>query len=611
MLRTKLYSLYKRNIKIVPGIRSYVLATVLVFVLGIVTTGLSWYVDHQRVESARQDELSQQAEAFEDDIKARLAIYEQILRGAAALFYSSDQVSRLEWRGFIQQYDIANTYPGLSGLGYAQYVRPGDVPAYIDTLRADGLADNVITPQGERSEYAPLTYIEPLNATSRKSVGFDILTSPDRIAPAFKARDTGKVGISNKLTLLSDQSKQNAEASFAMYVAAYNKDQPHETLEERRASLNGFVYATYRSNSFFENTIDTSLFKAYSAVRIFDGNTTSDNALFYKSQGFDEFAPDKYSKTFSMMVFDQPWTFQFAGPLETDATDVQRSNMILIGGTTISFAIAGFLFLVMLTRARAIVYSKQREAQQAKDDLLSLASHQLRTPATAVKQYLGMILEGYTGKVSQKQLPALQKAYTSNERQLDTINQILYVAKADAGRLSINRTMFDINLLIDDIVLDLGDTLDAANQSAVVDPSKKKLNVFADEASMRMVVENLISNASKYSYPDSVISIKTGLKGNEIYISITDQGVGIDEEDHAKLFKKFSRIDNDLSVQVGGSGIGLYIDKVLVELHNGRIEVDSQLGKGSTFTIYLPKISDKEAKNLTDDRWDKIHYKKS
>ncbi len=208
-----------------------------------------------------------------------------------------------------------------------------------------------------------------------------------------------------------------------------------------------------------------------------------------------------------------------------------------------------------------------------------------------------MILEGYTGKVSNKQLPALQKAYASNERQLDTINQILYVAKADAGRLSINRSFFDIHLLIDEIALDLGDMLAENNQTISIDRSTKKMKVYGDEASLRMVIENLASNASKYSYQGSNITIKTGIKDKELFISIIDEGVGIDSDDFDKLFKKFSRIDNDLSLQVGGSGIGLYIDKVLVELHGGRIVVTSKPGEGSAFTIYLPQIN---ANNLTD-----------
>jgi signal transduction histidine kinase len=112
-----------------------------------------------------------------------------------------------------------------------------------------------------------------------------------------------------------------------------------------------------------------------------------------------------------------------------------------------------------------------------------------------------------------------------------------------------------------------------------------------------MVIENLISNAAKYSYTDSKITVRTGIRGEEVFISISDQGVGIDQQDFDKLFKKFSRIENDLSLQVAGSGIGLYIDKVLIELHGGRIEVESKVGHGSTFIVFLPQSS---ANNLTD-----------
>lgn len=322
-----------------------------------------------------------------------------------------------------------------------------------------------------------------------------------------------------------------------MYVANYKKDSKTGNVDERRVNLSGYVYAAYKAKDLFESAIDPSKFTAYREVSVYEGEASNTDSLLFQSNNFANYVGKDLSPTFTSNLFDRTWTFQFAGPINNASNDTQRSNLILIGGTTISFAVAGFLFLVMLTRARAIVYSKQNETQQAKDDLLSLASHQLRTPATAVKQYLGMILEGYTGKVSQKQLPALQKAYASNERQLDTINQILYVAKADAGRLSINRHWFDVNMLIDDIALDLSDTLEENDHSLVVERSHKKLKINADEFSVRMVIENLISNAGKYSYAGSQIMLKTGMHNKEVSIAVTDQGVGIDPADFDKLFK--------------------------------------------------------------------------
>lgn len=594
-MKYKIYNFYKRHIRTIPDVKSYALASIFVFILGLVITLLSWYVDKQRVENQYQAEIVAQATALENDINRRLSIYEQMIRGTSGLFGASDKVSQEEWAKYIKRYDLANTYPGVTTIGYVEYVNAANLSDFLSRLAVQGLP-SAIFPVGDRPEYAPITYIDPFNDVTKRAIGYDTLADPSRAHSIEQARDNGRVTISEKLTLINDRDTAN-QSSFAMFTAIYKDNIVPDSLDERKENFKGVVYAGFRSQDFFDEAIDRSKFHAYSAVEIFDGESTDQKSLLYASSNLASVDKSQQSQAFTMNSFERPWTFRFAGPLSVNKQDTQRSNMILIGGTTISFAIAGFLFLVMLTRARDIAYAKQREAQQAKDDLLSLASHQLRTPATAVKQYLGMILEGYTGPVDEKQLPALQKAYASNERQLDTINQILYVAKADAGRLSINKMPFDLNLLIDDIALDLEDTLESKGQSIIIEPSVKRLQIDGDEASLRMVIENLITNASKYSYDDSHITIKTGIKDNQAYVSVIDQGVGIAPEDFVKLFKKFSRIDNDLSLQVGGSGIGLYIDKVLIELHGGLIEVSSTLGEGSVFTIWLPLRS---ANNLTD-----------
>lgn len=594
-MKINIPSLYRKYVRIIPGVKSYLLAASVVLLLGLSVTVFAWYVDKQRTEEQKMTRVNEQASAVKDDIINRLNIYEQILRGEAGLFKASENVTFSEWKDYINQYDVNNAYPGISGFGYAQYVAAPQLESYINNAKTTLSSDFNVAPPGSRPEYAPITYIQSFSGTQTGALGFDILTSPLRREAAEKARDSGEVIISKALVLLGDT--QTKQSGFIMYAPVYKKNTQPKSEQERRDALQGYVFAGYRANDFFSKSIDKASLTAYSGLEVFDGTGIEGNKLLYRSKDFDKYDPEKYSQAYTLKSFGRDWTYRFAGPINNNRSNNQRPNLILIGGITLSTAIAGFLFLVMLTRARAIVYSKQNEAQQAKDDLLSLASHQLRTPATAVKQYLGMILEGYTGKVNKKQLPALQKAYISNERQLDTINQILYVAKADAGRLSINRNNFDINYLVNDIVADLTDTLEGSNQNIKVERSQKKLKVFADEASIRMVVENLISNASKYSHTGSTITLKTGIKNNQVFVEVRDEGVGISPEDYDKLFKKFSRIDNDLSVQVGGSGIGLYIDKVLIELHGGRIDVDSETGKGSIFTIILPKNN---ANNLTD-----------
>lgn len=228
------------------------------------------------------------------------------------------------------------------------------------------------------------------------------------------------------------------------------------------------------------------------------------------------------------------------------------------------------------------------ELNRSKDEFISLASHQLRTPATGVKQYVGMLLAGYAGRISEQQRQLLNTAYESNERQLKIINDLLKVAHLDAGKVSLQKTMVDIVDLIEDVIDEQADTFKSRGQGAIFKRSEKSILVRVDEDRIRMVLENLIDNASKYSLHGSTVVISVKKYGRNLLVRVKDQGVGIDQQDQDKLFKKFSRIDNPLSTLVGGTGLGLYWAKEIIDLHGGTIEVDSQVKKGTTFTIRLP-----------------------
>ncbi|MDB5162462.1 MAG: hypothetical protein JWO54_223 [Candidatus Saccharibacteria bacterium] len=232
------------------------------------------------------------------------------------------------------------------------------------------------------------------------------------------------------------------------------------------------------------------------------------------------------------------------------------------------------------------------DLNKTKDDFISLASHQLRTPATGVKQYVGMILEGMAGEISEMQRSYLQKAYESNERQLTIVSDLLKVAQVDAGKVRIRPKMIDLSELLTDVIKEQQDTYAARKQDVrFVAPSFKAI-AYADPDKMRMVLENMIDNASKYSDPGKAIRVSITNHDEAITVSIKDNGVGVAPEDIEKLFEKFNRIHNHLSDHVGGTGLGLYWAKKVVDLHGGTIKVTSTLGKGSTFSVCLPKNSD-------------------
>ena len=224
----------------------------------------------------------------------------------------------------------------------------------------------------------------------------------------------------------------------------------------------------------------------------------------------------------------------------------------------------------------------------ARKDFVAIASHQLRTPASSVKQYIGMLLGGYAGTVSETQAKMLQTAYESNERQIIIVNDLLYVAQLDSGNLRLKPEVIDLVSLLHSIIEELTPHYMSAEQGIKLTTKFRHLYCQVDPSLMRMVIENIVDNARKYSQPDTHIAVSLSHTDEQILIAIADNGVGMSNEDTKKLFQKFTRIDNPLSSIAGGSGLGLYLSYKLVLMHGGKIKVVSKLGKGSTFTVMLP-----------------------
>jgi signal transduction histidine kinase len=246
----------------------------------------------------------------------------------------------------------------------------------------------------------------------------------------------------------------------------------------------------------------------------------------------------------------------------------------------------------LLTKQRA----RLKALNMAKDEFISIASHQLRTPATGIKQYLGMLLESYAGKLTKRQHEFVETAYDSNERMLKIINDLLHVARLDAGKLRLEKDTHNITKLMTDIVEQQSKELEKRNQTLIYKPGRKRVNALVDKDMLRMVLENIIDNASKYSHENGMVKVSVTQTDDYAHLQISDSGIGIDEKHHKKLFQKFSRIENANSSYINGSGLGLYWAKKVVDLHGGTISLASQLDKGSTFTISLPLYTEKIVK---------------
>lgn len=196
-----------------------------------------------------------------------------------------------------------------------------------------------------------------------------------------------------------------------------------------------------------------------------------------------------------------------------------------------------------------------------------------------------MVLDGMAGEVDEKQRTLLQRAYQNNERQLSIINNLLRVAQIDTGTVKLNIETVDLRRLIDDTVRDLRPLYEGRQQRLVFDTSIA-VRVMADIDALRMMLDNLIENASKYSKSGATTTISVQIGADSVSIIIADQGVGVSSPD--RLFTKFSRINNELSDVVEGTGIGLYWAQSIARLHNGSLTYEPNLPTGSKFIVSLP-----------------------
>jgi len=236
--------------------------------------------------------------------------------------------------------------------------------------------------------------------------------------------------------------------------------------------------------------------------------------------------------------------------------------------------------------------SEELQLERAKDEFISLASHQLRTPATGVKQYLGMVLQGFAGDITPLQRDMLTKAFESNERQLRIISDLLRVAHVDAGKVVLRRAKVELNTLVGDVIREQQDLFKQRGQKIIFKKSGTEIYAYIDEDAIRMVLENILDNAGKYSHEGAKVTIEVSESAEEVCIRIKDEGVGIAQQDRDKIFEKFSRVNNPLSVSAGGTGIGLYWAKKIIDLHRGKISHKPGRGKGTVFAISVPKELD-------------------
>ncbi len=251
--------------------------------------------------------------------------------------------------------------------------------------------------------------------------------------------------------------------------------------------------------------------------------------------------------------------------------------------------------------------SIERQDESRRADFISTASHEMRTPVAAIEGYLSLALNEKVANIDAKARDYLEKAHASTQHLGQLFQDLLTSAKAEDGRLTNHPHVVEMGAYTEQLVSDLkfsaekkglflesNLTASGPTQTKVVQPL---YYAYVDPDRMREVLTNLFDNAVKYT---DTGKITIGLTGNDqvVQFSIKDTGNGIPAEDVPHLFQKFYRVDNSATRTIGGTGLGLFICKKIVELYQGRIWVESEFKKGSTFFINLPRLTTQKAEAM-------------
>ncbi|WP_241758947.1 CHASE domain-containing protein [Pyxidicoccus parkwayensis] len=582
--------------------------------VGLAVTGVAAFFVQRDIDERRDRRFDDAVHEGVLGLQQRMDTYQAMLLGTRGLFSSSQQVERGEFHAYVQSLELRRRYPGLQGLGFSLWLKPGEVKAHEASVRREGFPDYHVWPEGPRSAYTAIVFLEPLDARNRRAIGFDMYSNPTRREAMRRAMETGLPAASGKVRLVQEfEGDTRPQAGFLIYVPVYDGPagtQP-ATLELRRAHIRGFVYAPIRMGDLveglrfpgFQDTVD---------LEVHDGEDSVPGSLLFSSVQdgpWQEGLRLGLRREVPITVAGRPWTLVFtARESFIEKNNPSQLLTVVVSGLLVT------LLLVLMTRAQVRartvaevssveqqrLASEARMAVRIRDEFLGVAAHELRTPLTSLKLQLQLMYRQLRqgGPLDAERV---EHGVASCERQTTRLSQLvdslLDVSRLMHGRMELRLEPLELGEVTRDLVRRFETDAQSVGSRLTVDAPEPVPGRW-DRLRLEQVLTNLVSNALKYGQ-GAPVDVRVRGDGDAALLEVQDRGIGIAPEDAGRIFDRFERAVS--SQHYGGLGLGLFITRQLVEALGGHISVESAPGQGSTFTVRLPVMGPGNGADATVD----------
>ncbi|KIN70444.1 Periplasmic sensor signal transduction histidine kinase [Sulfitobacter noctilucae] len=580
------------------GIRAFHIA---VIGLSLLLTLTAWHFATRQVELQTKQRFDGASSRLLALIEERMNKYEDALwSGVAAVESHGGDMSHEEWEQFSRNLRIGERYPGISGIGVIHYHTGETLPAYLAEQRKVR-PDFRVFPEHAYSEYMPITYVEPREA-NEAAIGLDVAYETNRRTAALLSRDSGQAQITGPIVLVQDSAKT---PGFLFYAPFY-RDGPPGFLRGRRSRFIGAVYAPFVVNRLVDGLLSQNVRGVRFSIR--DG----DKVIFDEHEAQDENTDPNpmFSQEVPLELYGRTWLIDIRTNMAFRAENTQsKPTIILAAGLVIECLIILLLYQMSQANARAISYAdrvterlkEESQALEATNQELShkneeleqyayVTSHDLKTPIRGIGGLTEMIQED------------LKDYFQSPDANFEVAENLEHILERVRRMDQLTRGILEFSQISPQLDannhVELTEIVKALRLDFELSPGNLRLDTDVDRISVdtinfRRVIENLVGNAIKYHHAPEEMQIVVTVReeGPNCRVSVADNGPGIDERYHERIFEVFQTLRAADAPE--STGIGLAIVKKAIKRHGSGITLTSEPGKGATFTFEWPISSTK------------------